>query len=284
MAKIALRSNRKFKRLLAMVRVDSPEHLRGHLSALWETTWENGTPLIGDLQDIEAAAGWSMTDVDKYPPGAFAAALVLARLVDVVVEGELYAVHDWYDHAPEWVKKRVGRAAKEDATVGPKTYFLGLDVWLRRCEELGITVDLSAEEEAADTPDCQEVSLRRPKPSSSSETAAETAQFLENGRLSSLAKASLVKPSHGTNSPPRSPSPLFSTGRASADELQAATGRVTDAVVALMATGREVDETAAEQLEDAALACRTLTDWTALADLAAEAVGDLAHFAARRPA
>ena len=79
MAKLALRSNRKFRRLLAMVRVDSPEHLRGHLSAFWETTWENGTPLIGDLQDIEALAGWTMSDTVKYPPGALADALVQSQ-------------------------------------------------------------------------------------------------------------------------------------------------------------------------------------------------------------
>lgn len=295
MAKLALRSNRKFRRLLAMVRVDSPEHLRGHLSALWETTWENGTPLIGDFQDIEAAAGWSMPDVDKYPPGALAAALVMARLVDVVVEGELYAVHDWYEHAPEYVKKRIGRAVKEDPTVCAETFFLGLEVWARRAAEIGLDVhavedlrkpaeilsrDLSGIDfeddlpEAEQEPNRQEVSARRPKPSSYSKTAAEVEQFLENGSLSSQAKASRAETSQERTSPPRSPSPSFSTdlspGERSAAELRDAIHRVNTAL------DRLDRETAAFVLAESTR-CRTLADWTALADVAGDALESTTH-------
>lgn len=273
MAKLALRSNRKFRRLLAMVRVDSPEHLRGHLSALWEATWENGTPLIGDFNDIEAAAGWTMADQEKYPPGAFASAMVLARLVDVVVEGELYAVHDWYEHAPEYVKKRIGRATKEDPTVGPETYFLGLEVWVRRAAEAGVEIDFSTGEGGdddldRDTPKRQEVSARQPKSRSSRETAAETAQFPGNGRLSSLAESSQAKPSPGLISPPSSPPSLSSTGAASAVAIRAAQDRLSGFVAGMAHAG---DREAAELYGSAATTCRSVGDWTALADMAEEA-------------
>lgn len=271
-----------------MVRVDSPEHLRGHLSALWEATWENGTPLIGDFNDIEAAAGWTMADQEKYPAGAFASAMVLARLVDVVVEGELYAVHDWYEHAPEYVKKRIGRAVKEDPTVGPETHYLGLDVWVRRAAEAGVEIDLSGGSDGdddldRDTPDRQEVSLRQPKPSSSSETAAETPQLLGNGSLSSQAKARRDESSLVSISPPSSPPSLFRpiprptksaapevpTVHPSEAALMTPISRVTDAVVHLLGVG---DEESADLLEGQAMTCRSLDDWTALAEVATEAL------------
>lgn len=288
MAKLALRSNRKFRRLLAMVRVDSPEHLRGHLSAFWETTWENGTPLIGDLQDIEAAAGWAMADTEKYPPGAFAAALVLARLVDVVVEGELYAVHDWYEHAPEYVKKRIGRAVKEDPTVCAETYYLGLEVWQRRAAEIGLDIhaqenlrkpaEISPRElsgidfdddlpELDDEPNRQELSARRPKPSSSSKTAAETAQFLENGRLSSLAESRQDKPSPGRSSLTRSPLPSFSAAHSPGERAAA---ELRDAIHRVNATIDRLDHDSAAIVRAESIRCRTLADWNALADLASD--------------
>ena len=285
MAKLALRSNRKFRRLLAMVRVDSPEHLRGHLSALWEATWENGTPLIGDFNDIEAAAGWTMADQERYPPGAFAAAMVMARLVDVVVEGHLYAVHDWYEHAPEYVKKRIGRAVKEDPTVGPETYFLGLDVWVRRAAEAGVEIDFSTgnddeDDLDRDTPNRQEVSLRQPKARSYSKTAAETSQFLGNGSLSSLAESRRDKPSHSLISPPSSPPSLFPADPAAAAALRAAQVRVTVAVDELATADGE----AADLFASASTSCRSLGDWHALADMADEALRKLNRNPAEVPA
>lgn len=285
MAKLALRSNRKFRRLVGMLRMDSPVHVEGHLQALWRATWENGNSLIGDLTDIEALAEWTqMSDRVKYPTGAFASAVVLTGFIDTIVPGELYAVHDWYDHAEAWAKQRVSRAAKEDPTVCAETYFLGLDAWRRRAAELGIDILAggAVDETDPDLPpdpvenvngdrNARRLAIRSPKP-------GDVSRF---GHLSSLAEPSQDKPSLGSIPPPRSPSSLFSTGRRPAAPLadppadldtglRAAMGRVTDAVVHLEATDVAADQAAAEQIEDQALACRTLDDWTALADLANE--------------
>lgn len=297
MAKLALRSNRKFRRLLALVRADSPEHVRGHLSALWEATWENGTPLVGDLQDVEAAAGWTMADTMKYPPGAFGEALATVRLLDVVVPGKLFAVHDWYEHAPAYVKQRIGRAVKEDPTVCPETYFLGLEAWQRRAAEIGLDpVEIAFEDDLdPDTPACgnlpagyvetangdrnaRRLDIRSPKPGPRP----------QNGYLSSLAETSQAETSPKASPSPRSPSPSFSAVRAPkvqpvtepvADrETRLAARQVTDAIAHLFATGVRADAESADELADAAGDCRTSADWTALAGLANEALRDSARF------
>lgn len=206
MAKLALRSNRKFRRLLARTRLDSPAHLRGHLGALWEASWENGTPLVGDLDDIEQAAEWPTANEAKYPQGAFAAALVLSGFVDTIVEGQLYAIHDWFEHAPRYVKQAIERRVKEDATVGPGTFFLGLKAWIRRAAEVGLEVDPYAEE-------ANGARNRSYLPDSDAEMEGAGGVALENGGLSRQAKPRQAERSEETSSP-HPPTPLPSPSAA----------------------------------------------------------------------
>jgi len=100
---------------------------------------------VGDFDDIEHAADWPTANEEKYPRGAFASALVMTGFVDTIVQGKLYAIHDWYDHLPHFAKQRLSRMAKEDATIGRETYFVGLEAWIRRAAEAGIEVDIGGE-------------------------------------------------------------------------------------------------------------------------------------------
>lgn len=99
-------THRKFRRLVALTGL--PEaHIRGLLECLWDVTYENGDPFIGDSTDVEAAARWTGR------PGDLTAALLAAGgeghcgYIDPA-EGApgRFVVHDLYDHAPEYVKNR----------------------------------------------------------------------------------------------------------------------------------------------------------------------------------
>lgn len=285
MAKFAIRSNRKFRRLVGMLRLDSPCHVKSHLDALWEGTWDELTPLIGDLQDIESLAGWlEIPNKEKYPTGALAAALVMTGFVDTIVEGSLYAVHDWYEHALPGVRRKVSLKAKEDPTVCAETFYLGLDAWRKRAASIGLILDEPKEpvsrfpsEPEGSTGDSVDKSdprtpIRSTKPDSQPGFVVPSCLVL-SGQVGSGPPAisppssppSLFRPQPEVAVKPLSPLPP-SPDEA---ELRPVIGRVTDAVVHLIAVG---DEESADLLEDQALTCRSVGDWTALAQIATEAL------------
>jgi hypothetical protein len=103
----------KFARLVHMLALP-PAHVRGHLELLWDVAYESGSDLLGDSVDVEIAAGWIGE------PGKLAEALLkcggISRhgFVDVDESGT-YRVHDLFDHAPGYVKKRREREQQRQA-------------------------------------------------------------------------------------------------------------------------------------------------------------------------
>src|SRR5262249_4410022 len=63
------------------------------------TADQNGEPIIGDATDVELAAGYTGE------PEKLARVLVEVHLLDQLEDGRLQ-VHDYWDHAPEYVCRR----------------------------------------------------------------------------------------------------------------------------------------------------------------------------------
>jgi hypothetical protein len=109
-----LTKNRKFLRLVRELqptcKAFSEQVARGVLELMWDMAYENGDDYLGDADDVEASARWTGKR------GALCNALVRAG-----GEGETgfieelderpghFIVHDLFDHAPEYVKKRMAR-------------------------------------------------------------------------------------------------------------------------------------------------------------------------------
>lgn len=114
MAKPELRDHRKFLKLRRLLAEPTP-HVLGYLECLWHRGYQTGVPVIGDEDDVEAAA--------EYPGkrGLFAAAAHAAGFLDLDQATGLYSIHDLFEHAPEYAKKRMrrkGTAPKEGAPDG----------------------------------------------------------------------------------------------------------------------------------------------------------------------
>ena len=103
MGRPGLTRHPKFRRLAADL--GSRLIARGALETLWDTAYENGEPYLGDGRAVELAAEW------EGEPGALLKALLEAGgdgspgFVEEVSPGR-YAVHDLWDHAPDYVRKR----------------------------------------------------------------------------------------------------------------------------------------------------------------------------------
>jgi len=102
MARPGLTRHRKFARLARLI--GSEVAARGHLELLWDVAYESGDELLGDAGDVEFLAKWTGE------AGALASALAESRFLDVV-DGE-YHVHDLWDHAPDYVRKRRSRESQ----------------------------------------------------------------------------------------------------------------------------------------------------------------------------
>lgn len=98
MARPTLFTNRKLPRLARAAGVRITEAL-GLLEFLWHAQYEACDETIGDALDVEALARW------EGEPGVLAAALVTSGLVDRKDDGT-HVVHDFWDHAPEYVRRR----------------------------------------------------------------------------------------------------------------------------------------------------------------------------------
>ena len=101
MAKPELRDHRKFLKLKRLMSEPTP-HLLGYLECLWLRGYQTGSSYIGDALDVEAAA--------EYPgeEGKLARALLLAGLIDQNEDGS-FSIHDLYEHAPPYARKRMHR-------------------------------------------------------------------------------------------------------------------------------------------------------------------------------
>lgn len=114
MARSELRTHPKFKRLVRRLELPVP-YVVGLLECLWQCGYATGSPLIGDCVDVELAAEW------PGPSGVLFDALLAERWIDHI--GGRYWIHDLYDHAPEYVRKRMDRRklSTEPKDLPPKT-------------------------------------------------------------------------------------------------------------------------------------------------------------------
>lgn len=117
MGRPGLTKNRKFLRLVRELaptcKAFAEQVARGALELLWEAAYEKGDDYLGDAADVEAAAHWSGK------PDVLCKALLLAGgegepgFIDELSDRPgHYLVHDLYDHAPGYVKKRMEREAQ----------------------------------------------------------------------------------------------------------------------------------------------------------------------------
>lgn len=102
MARPGLLQHRKFARLARLLGSDALA--LGHLEILWLVAYEAGDALLGDGGDVEHLARW------RGEPGVLAAALLESGFLDQVEDG--LAVHDLWDHAPDYVRARARREAE----------------------------------------------------------------------------------------------------------------------------------------------------------------------------
>ena len=123
MAKPDLFHKRKFRRLAYLVgnEVGMPEHgeilALGFLEKLWQEAYVRCDDIIGDRIDVELAAGW------QGETGKLASALRRcggrggAGFIEPIpgCRGK-YRIHDFWEHAPDFVKKRRDRQAAEAPT------------------------------------------------------------------------------------------------------------------------------------------------------------------------
>jgi hypothetical protein len=99
--KADLLDHRKFLRLARLL-AEPKAHVLGYLMLMWRRGYQTGNPLLGDALDVEAAAEFTGE------PGKFATAAHSAGFIDKLPD-ERYRIHDLWDHAPEWARKRMAR-------------------------------------------------------------------------------------------------------------------------------------------------------------------------------
>lgn len=116
MGRPGLTNNRKFSRLVRelqpVCKAFAEQVARGALELMWEGAYEKGDDYLGDVADVEDAAHWTGKK------GALCAALLVAGgdgetgfIEEIEGRPEHYMIHDLYDHAPEYVRKRMEREA-----------------------------------------------------------------------------------------------------------------------------------------------------------------------------
>lgn len=112
MARPGLIKHRKFKRLVQMLQEPAP-HVLGYLEMMWGSCYETGNPYLGDETDVELTA--------EYPgdPGKLFRALLgcggenSAGFIEPVAERPgTYQVHDLFENAPDYVRKRQKRESE----------------------------------------------------------------------------------------------------------------------------------------------------------------------------
>jgi hypothetical protein len=98
MARTELRDHPKFRRLAHTLKLPTP-YVLGLLECLWQTGYQSGSDFIGDSTDVELCSEW------PGEPGVLTSALLACGWIDEA-DGK-YCIHDLYDHAPEYAKKRM---------------------------------------------------------------------------------------------------------------------------------------------------------------------------------
>lgn len=112
MGRPGLSQNKKFRRLA--LEVKSSAAARGHLELMWDSAYEAGDEVLGDSLDVELAAGW------HGEPGVLTSLLVRTGFLDE--QGGVYSIHDFWHHAPAYVRKRRTRENERRSKVDPCTH------------------------------------------------------------------------------------------------------------------------------------------------------------------
>ena len=117
MARPGLARHRKFKRLARtlddVARGFGEVLSRGLLETLWDASYESGEPFLGDADDVEALAGWRgeqglLADGLRDAGGDGHAGFIDEGGSPWWPDGSpgTFRVHDLWDHAPDYVRKR----------------------------------------------------------------------------------------------------------------------------------------------------------------------------------
>ena len=101
MARPTLTTHRKFRRLARLL--GGPAIARGTLELVWDVCYQSGDAKLGDALDVEEAACW------QGERGVCVRALVDCGFLDASPDGETFEVHDLFDHAPQYVRRRYER-------------------------------------------------------------------------------------------------------------------------------------------------------------------------------
>lgn len=109
MARPGLEKHVKFRRLVRMLGEPIP-HVRGYLECLWEVAYETGNPVIGDDYQIEAAAQYPGLHRKLFEALRDCGGTGHVGFIEPTGHNpQIFQIHDLYDHAPEYVKKRLKR-------------------------------------------------------------------------------------------------------------------------------------------------------------------------------
>ena len=103
MARPSIFTHRKFRKLSRIL--GSEALALGHLEMMWNVGYMDGDPRLGESLDVESSSRWSGT------PGKLTKALLDSGFIDDLQDGT-YQIHELYDHAPEYVRKRMDREDK----------------------------------------------------------------------------------------------------------------------------------------------------------------------------
>jgi hypothetical protein len=109
MARPSLERNVKFKSLVQRLRLPKP-YVRGLLETMWDVAHECGNPILGTAEDVEYAAEW------PGKKGTFFEA-IKGTFVDPLRDGR-WMLHDYWHHAPEYVKNRRRMEEKRKGSQG----------------------------------------------------------------------------------------------------------------------------------------------------------------------
>ena len=112
MARPSLQNNVKFKALVRRLQLPRP-YVRGLLDTMWDVANESGNPTLGNGEDVESAAEWPGT------PGTFFSACKDIHFVDELPDGR-WVIHDYWDHAPKYVKNRAYMESRRKGSYRPK--------------------------------------------------------------------------------------------------------------------------------------------------------------------
>lgn len=97
MARLSLDNSLKFKKLVRRIALARP-FVRGLLETFWDSAHARGSAIVGSEEDVEIASEW------PGEPGAWFAALRDGGWVEPV--RELWKIHDYWQHAPDYVVRR----------------------------------------------------------------------------------------------------------------------------------------------------------------------------------